>query len=72
MGHIFFLCPLVVRGSLTIGWRGLCHSKGALPFFFNTLDVHQESGITRASPTGVSHPRLMAFLAIELTQGGYL
>ena len=23
MGHIFFLYPLVLRGSLTLGWRGL-------------------------------------------------
>ena len=72
MGHIFFLCPLVVRGSPTLGWRGLCHSRGALPFFFNALDVHQGSGIPKASPTGVRDPRLMAFFAIELTQGGNL
>ena len=68
MGRIFFLCPLVVRGSLTLGWRGLCHSRGALPFFFNALDVHRRSGIPKASSIGVTHPRLMAF-AIELTQG---
>ena len=37
MGHIFFLCPPVVRGSLTLGWRGLCHSRGALPFFLMPL-----------------------------------
>ena len=49
MGHIFFLCPPVVRGSLTLGWRGLCHSRGALPFFFNALDVHRGSGIPKAS-----------------------
>ena len=71
-GSRFFLCPLVVPGSLTLGWRGLCHSRGALPFFFNGLDVHRGSGIPKASPTGVTHPRLMAFFAIELTQGGNL
>ena len=32
-GRIFFLCPPAARGSLTLGWRGLCHSRGALPFF---------------------------------------
>ena len=30
--HLYF-CPLVFQGSLTLGWRGLCHSRGALPFF---------------------------------------
>ena len=72
MGCIFFLCPLVVRGSLTLGWRGPCHSRGALPFFLNALDVHRGSGIPKASPTRVTDPRLMAFFAIELTQGGNL
>ena len=69
MGRIFFLCPPAVRGSLTLGWRGLCHLRGALPFFLNALDVHRGSGIPKASPTSVTHPRLMAFFAIELTQG---
>ena len=69
MGCIFFLCPPAVQGSLTLGWRGMCHSRGALPFFFNALDVHRGSGIPKASPTDVTHPRLMAFFAIELTQG---
>ena len=82
MGRIFFLCPLVVRGSLTLGWRGLCHSRGALPFFLMPLmstggrafqrPPPRGSGIPKASPTGVTHPRLMAFCAIELTQGGNL
>ena len=72
MGHIFFLCPPAVRGSLTLGWRGLCHSRGALPFFLNALDVHRGSGIPKAFPMGVRDPRLMAFFAIELTQGGNL
>ena len=72
MGRIFFWCPLVVRGSLTLGWRGLCHSRGALPFVFHALDVHRGCGIPKASPKGVTHPRLMAFFAIELTQGGNL
>ena len=72
MGQIFFLCPLVVRGSLTLGLRGLCHSRGALPFFFNALDVHRGSLIPKASPTGLRDPRLMAFFAIEITQGGNL
>ena len=69
MGRIFFLCPPTVWGSLTLGWRGLCHSTGALPSFVLALDVHQGSGIPKASPTGLTHPRLMAFFAIELTQG---
>ena len=72
MGHIFFLCPLVLPGSLTLAWRGLCHSRGALPFFFNALDVHRGWGIPKASPKGVTHPHLMAFFAIELAQGGNL
>ena len=69
MGPIFFLSPPAVWGSLTLGWRGLCHSRGALPFFLNALDVHRGSGIPKAAPIGVSDPRLMAFFAIELTQG---
>ena len=74
MGHVFFLCTLVVRGSLTLGWRGLCHSRGALPFFLMPLSMMSTggSGIPKASPTGVTHPRLMAFFAIELTKGGNL
>ena len=43
--------------------------KRGTAFFFNALDVHQGSGIPKASPIGVTHPRLMAFFAIELTQG---
>ena len=46
--------------------------KRGFAFFFNALDVHRGSGIPKASPTGWSHPRLMAFFAIELTQGGNL
>ena len=38
-------------------------------FLFNALDIHRVSGIPKASPTGVTHPRLRAFFAIELTQG---
>ena len=38
-------------------------------FFSNALDVQRGSGIPKASPTWVSDPRLMAFFAIELTQG---
>ena len=68
MGRIFFLCPPAARGSVTLGWRGLCHSRGALAFFF-ALDVHRGAGPPKASPTGVIHPHLMAFFAIELTQG---
>ena len=40
--------------------------KRGSAFFFNALDVHRGSGIPKASPTGVSHPRLMAFFAIPL------
>ena len=69
MGRVFFLCPQAVRGSLTLGWRGMCHPRGAMSFPFNALDVHRGSGIPKASPTGVTDPRLMAFFAIELTQG---
>ena len=43
--------------------------KRGTAFFFDALDVHRGSGIPKASPTGVSDPRLMAFFAIELTQG---
>ena len=43
--------------------------KRGTPFFFNALDVHRGSGIPKASPTGVTHPRLMACFSIELTQG---
>ena len=43
--------------------------KSGTAFFFNALDVHRGSGIAKASPTGVTHPRLVAFFAIELTQG---
>ena len=38
-------------------------------FFFNALDVHRGSGIPKASPAVMPNPRLMAFFAIELTQG---
>ena len=69
MCRIFFSSPPAVQGSLTLGWRGLCHSRGALLFYFNALDVHRGSGIPKASPTAVSHPHLMAFFAMELTQG---
>ena len=43
-----------------------------MPFFFTALDVHRGSGIPKAYSTGVRDPRLMAFFAIELTQGGNL
>ena len=46
--------------------------KRGTAFFFNALDVHRGSGIPKGSPTGVRDPRLMAFFAIELTQGGNL
>ena len=46
--------------------------KRGTAFFFNALDVHRGSGIPKASPTGVTQPRLMAFFAIELTPGGNL
>ena len=43
--------------------------KRGTAFFFNALDVHRGSRIPKASPTGMRDPRLMAFSAIELTQG---
>ena len=43
--------------------------KRGTAFFFNALDVHRGSGIPKASLIGVTNPRLMAFFAIELTQG---
>ena len=43
--------------------------KRGTAFFFNALDVHRGSGIPKASPTGVTNRRLMAFFAIELNQG---
>ena len=46
--------------------------KRGTAFFFNALDVHRGSGIPKASPMGVRDPRLMAFFAMELTQGGNL
>ena len=36
--------------------------KRGTAFFFNALDVHRGSGIPKASPTGVSHPRPMALI----------
>ena len=75
MGHIFFLCPLVVNSGFPSPWveRAVPFKRGTA-FFFNALDVHRGSGIPKAldSPTGVTHPRLMAFFAIEITQGGNL
>ena len=71
-GSHFLFVPFSSSSSLTLGWRGLCHSTGALPFFVNALDVHLGSGIPKASPTGVRDPCLMAFFPIELTQGGNL
>ena len=49
--------------------RAVPFKRGTAFFFFNALDVHRGSGILKASPTSVSHPRLMAFFSIELTQG---
>ena len=46
--------------------------KRGTAFFFNALDVHRGSGLPKASPAGVTHPHLMAFFAIELTQVGIL
>ena len=46
--------------------------KRGTAFFFNALDVHRGLGIPKASPTGVRDPRLMAFFAMEVTQGGNL
>ena len=70
MGHIFFLCPLYSSSGFPAPWvERAVPFKRATAFFFNALDVHRGSGIPKASPTGVTHPRLMAFFAIELTQG---
>ena len=50
--------------------RAVPLKRGCSPaFFLNALDVHRGSGIPKASPIGVTHPCLMAFFAIELTQG---
>ena len=38
-------------------------SKRGTAFFFNALEVHRGSGISNASPTVVTHPRLMVFFA---------
>ena len=46
--------------------------KRGTAFFFNALDVQRGSVIPKASPTGLRDPRLMAFFAIEITQGGNL
>ena len=43
--------------------------KRGTAFYFNALDIQRGSGIPKASPTSVTHRRLMAFFAIELTQG---
>ena len=56
MAHIFFLCPQAVLGSVTLGRRGRAIQKGHCIF-------------SKASPTSVSDPHLMALFAIELTQG---
>ena len=32
-GSHFLFLPLAVRGSLTLRWRGMCHSRGPVPFF---------------------------------------
>ena len=42
--------------------------EGHRPFFYS-LDVHRGSGIPKAAPGCFSDPRVMAFFAIEVTQG---
>ena len=68
-GTHFLFVPSNSSGFPDPWLRGLCHSRGALRFSFNALDVHRGSGIPKASSTGVTHPCLMAYFAIQLTKG---
>ena len=70
MGHIFFLCPPAVRGSLTLGWRGLCHSRGAVPFFLMPLMYTGGRGFPRPPPRGCPTPASWDFLPLSLPKGG--
>ena len=49
--------------------RAVPFKRGSAIFFLSALDVHRGSGIPKISPTAVTDPRLMAFFAIEITQG---
>ena len=71
-GPHFLLVPSNNSGFPHPWVEGGVPFKRDTAFFFNDLDVHQGSSIPKASPTGVSNPRLMAFFAIELTQGLHL
>ena len=68
-GSHFLFVPSSCSGFPDPGVERAVPFKRGTAFFFNALDVHRGSGIPKASPTGVTHPRLMAFFAIELTQG---
>ena len=69
MGRIFFLSPPAVRGSLTLGWRGLCHSRGSLPFFLMPLMSTGGRAFQRLRPPVCVILTSCHFFAIELTQG---
>ena len=72
-GSHFLFVPSSSSGFLgPWGAEGCVIQEGHCLLVFNALAVHRGSGIPKASPTSVSHPRLMAFFAIELTQGANL
>ena len=68
MGRIFFL-PFGSSGLPDPWVEKAVPIKRGTAFFIKALDVHRASGIPKTSPTGVTHPRLMAFFAMELAHG---
>ena len=68
-GSHFFSVSSSIFGFFDPGVEKIVPFKRGTAFFFNALDVHRGPRIPKASPTGVAHPRLKAFFAIELTQG---
>ena len=68
-GSHFLFVPSSSSGSLDPWVERAVPFKRGTAFFFLMPDVHRGWGIPKASPTGMTHPRLMAFFAIELTQG---
>ena len=51
-GSHFLFVPSSSSGSLNLGWRGLCHSRGALPFFLMPLMSTGGRGFPRPPPWG--------------------
>ena len=71
-GSHFLFVPSISSGFPDPWVERAVPFKRGTALFFHALDVHRELGLPKASPTGVTHPRLMAFFAIELTQGANL